>query len=205
VKVPLTQNQFDALVSFVFNVGESAFKRSSVLRYLNHGDYQNASDRMLLFSKIKSGDGYKVLPGLLKRRKSERLLFLSDSKTYPGNDTVSKQTEVVEKSEKDSFVKETKATVEVLEAANTVTGSVVSTLSRSNDLKAAISRSSFVASFVSFLSSVVSFIYGFITDNPEVLLIAAVVLVAGLIYLHYSKKRATERFLAEIGVEKGDN
>jgi hypothetical protein len=132
-------------------------------------------------------------------------LFLSDSKTYPGNDTVSKQTEVVEKSEKNSFVKETKATVEMLEAANTVTDSVVSTISKSNDFKAAISKSSFVASFVSFLSSVVSFIYGFITDNPEVLLIAAVVLVAGLIYLHYSKKRATARFLAEIGVEKGDN
>src|SRR5258706_10508492 len=43
VKVPLTQNQFDALVSFVFNIGVTAFKRSTLLRVLNTGDYKDAA------------------------------------------------------------------------------------------------------------------------------------------------------------------
>ena len=71
VKVPLTQNQFDALVSFQFNTG--ALSRSSVLKYLNAGDYSSSADAFLLYNK---GNG-QVLPGLVRRRQDEKNLFQS--------------------------------------------------------------------------------------------------------------------------------
>lgn len=70
VKVQLTQNQFDALVSFHFNTG--ALGRSSTLRLLNQGKYQGAADALLAWNKA----GGKVLQGLVRRRKAERSLFL---------------------------------------------------------------------------------------------------------------------------------
>lgn len=73
VKVRLTQNQFDALVSFVFNVGASAFAKSTLLRMLNDGDYKGAADQFLRWDK----QGGKVLRGLTKRRAEERALFLA--------------------------------------------------------------------------------------------------------------------------------
>jgi lysozyme len=76
VAVPITQNQFDALVSFAFNVGESAFKRSSVLRNLNNRKFAAAADSLLAWNKA----GGRVLKGLTRRRKEERELFLTPDK-----------------------------------------------------------------------------------------------------------------------------
>jgi lysozyme len=70
VKVPLTQNQFDALVSFEYNTG--ALGHSSILTVLNEKDYNTAADRILLYDKAKG----RVLAGLQRRRQSERTLFL---------------------------------------------------------------------------------------------------------------------------------
>jgi lysozyme len=50
VKVPLTQTQFDALVSFVFNIGETAFKRSTVLKLLNESLYDMIPSAMLMWN-----------------------------------------------------------------------------------------------------------------------------------------------------------
>lgn len=72
VKVPLTQNQFDALVSFVFNVGGGAFASSTMLRKLNAGDYAGAAEQFPRWNK----SGGKVLRGLTLRRERERSLFL---------------------------------------------------------------------------------------------------------------------------------
>ena len=72
VVVPLTQNQFDALVSFVFNVGEGAFATSTLLRLLNSGDYEGAANQFLRWNRQKG----RVLNGLTKRREEERALFL---------------------------------------------------------------------------------------------------------------------------------
>tara|TARA_R100001198_G_scaffold51472_1_gene28829 strand:- start:25 stop:546 length:522 start_codon:yes stop_codon:yes gene_type:complete len=71
VKVPLTQGQFDALVSFTFNVGAGAFRLSTLLRVLNEGDYRAAAKQ---FDRWVHGGG-KVLPGLVRRRRDERALF----------------------------------------------------------------------------------------------------------------------------------
>jgi lysozyme len=69
VKVPLTQNQFDALYSLCFNIGETAFKKSTVVRKLNENDLKGAADAILMWNK----------PAVLeKRRKRERALFLAD-------------------------------------------------------------------------------------------------------------------------------
>lgn len=72
VRVPVTQTQFDALVSFTYNVGEGNFTKSTLLRKLNAGDSAGAAEQ---FSRWVNASG-KVLPGLVKRRAAERALFL---------------------------------------------------------------------------------------------------------------------------------
>jgi lysozyme len=71
VKVRLTQNQFDALVSFDFNVGEGNFAKSTLLKELNLGRCWAAGREFPKWDKAK---GYR-LPGLTQRRADERKLF----------------------------------------------------------------------------------------------------------------------------------
>ena len=71
VKVPLNQNQFDALVSFAYNVGNGNFNSSTLLRWLNQGNYKEASMQLLRWDKSKG----IVLNGLARRRKAEKELF----------------------------------------------------------------------------------------------------------------------------------
>lgn len=73
VKVLITQSQFDALVSFVFNVGAGAFKDSTLLRLLNEGKYREVGPQFDRWNKA----GNTVLLGLVKRRAAERKLFES--------------------------------------------------------------------------------------------------------------------------------
>jgi lysozyme len=72
VRVPVDQGQFDALVSFTYNVGEGNFTKSTLLRRLNAGDTAGAAEQ---FSRWVNAGG-KVLPGLVKRRAAEQALFL---------------------------------------------------------------------------------------------------------------------------------
>jgi GH24 family phage-related lysozyme (muramidase) len=72
ITVPLTDNQFSALVSFAFNCGEGALSTSTLRRKLNGGDYLGAA---LEFLKWTRANG-KVLPGLVRRRNAEKQLFL---------------------------------------------------------------------------------------------------------------------------------
>ncbi len=71
VAVPLEQHQFDALVSFAFNVGEGALVRSTLLKKLNGYNYAGAAEEFMKWNK----GGGKVLAGLTRRRKAERHLF----------------------------------------------------------------------------------------------------------------------------------
>ena len=73
VTAPLAQASFDALASFVFNVGANAFAGSTLLRKLNAGDPEGAAAE---FERWRYAGG-RVLPGLLRRRIAERTLFLS--------------------------------------------------------------------------------------------------------------------------------
>lgn len=76
VKVPMSQNEFDALVSLAFNIGGGAFAKSTLVRKLNAGDKAGAANAFLSWDKA----GGKALKGLTKRRESERLQFLGASK-----------------------------------------------------------------------------------------------------------------------------
>jgi lysozyme len=69
VKVPLTQKQYDALYSLCFNIGETNFKKSTVVKRLNANDYKGAADAIEMWNKPAV---------LIPRRKREKALFLAD-------------------------------------------------------------------------------------------------------------------------------
>ena len=73
ILLPMTQNQFDAMVLLCYNIGKSGFARSSVVRNFNLGNIQKAADSFLLWNKA----GGRVVQGLVNRREKERSLFLS--------------------------------------------------------------------------------------------------------------------------------
>lgn len=73
VTVSLSQNQFDALVSFTFNVGVGSEAHSTLLRLLNAGDYAGAADQFLIWNHVNG----VVNAGLTRRRQAEQQLFLS--------------------------------------------------------------------------------------------------------------------------------
>ena len=75
VKVPLTQNQYTALISFVYNVGTGAFRGSTLLRKLNAGDYAGAALEFQRWNKATVGGQKVVIAGLTNRRASEAILF----------------------------------------------------------------------------------------------------------------------------------
>jgi lysozyme len=69
------QSQFDALVSFAFNLGLGGLQRSSVRLAFNRGELEEAGDALLRYTR----GGGKVLPGLVTRRAAERALLLSEA------------------------------------------------------------------------------------------------------------------------------
>lgn len=75
VKVPLTQNQFDALVCFVYNVGPGAFTKSTLLKLLNRGEYDKVPYELARWNKA----GGKTLAGLTRRRVAEAALWSEDA------------------------------------------------------------------------------------------------------------------------------
>ena len=75
IKVSVTQSQFDALVSFAYNIGVGALASSTLLRLLNAGDYDGASKQLALWNKNNG----KVMRGLTRRRAAETALFLGAS------------------------------------------------------------------------------------------------------------------------------
>jgi lysozyme len=77
VKVSLTQNQYDALVSLIYNIGLSNFVTSTLRRKLNGGFYQAAADWFLVWNKATIDGKLTSVPGLVRRRMRERELFLT--------------------------------------------------------------------------------------------------------------------------------
>jgi lysozyme len=81
VKVPVNQNQFDALVIFDFNTG--SLDTSTLLKKLNAKDYKGAAEQFIVWNKVTDPDtGKKVVSnGLINRRKAEQTLFNTPVKT----------------------------------------------------------------------------------------------------------------------------
>ena len=70
VRVPLNQNQIDALGDFIFNIGRTQWESSTLLKLLNNGEHQAAAEQFARWNK-------PPLPGIIQRRKDERALFLA--------------------------------------------------------------------------------------------------------------------------------
>lgn len=74
VKVPINDNQMNALVDFAYNLGFNALKTSTLMKYVNESKFEKAADE---FGRWVFAGG-KVLPGLVKRREAEKRLFLTE-------------------------------------------------------------------------------------------------------------------------------
>src|SRR5208282_6189833 len=72
--VNLNQNQFDALVSFCYNIGTTAYRDSTLLKDVNEQKYLDAADEFVKW--VTDGDGH-VIEGLVSRRRAERALFVA--------------------------------------------------------------------------------------------------------------------------------
>lgn len=75
--VPLNQNEFDALVSFIYNVGAGAFQNSTARKRLNRGDRLGAADALTWWNKATVGGVLREVLGLTRRRAAEKALFLT--------------------------------------------------------------------------------------------------------------------------------
>ena len=76
VMAPLHQNEFDALVSLVFNIGSKAFLSSDVLAYLNSGEKLSAAESITAWRKARLNDRLIIVDALIRRRAAEKALFL---------------------------------------------------------------------------------------------------------------------------------
>ena len=75
VKVPLTQNQFDSIVAWCFNIGKNAMRNSTLLKVLNNSEYQKVPSEMKRWNKVTVNGEKVVSDGLMRRREAESLLF----------------------------------------------------------------------------------------------------------------------------------
>jgi lysozyme len=75
VNVPLTQSQYDALTSFVFNLGGGAFRSSTLLTRLNSGKYDECPEQIMRWNKARVDGKLTPLRGLTRRRTAEAAIF----------------------------------------------------------------------------------------------------------------------------------
>lgn len=74
----ITQNQFDACISLSFNIGDENFRKSTLLKFLNFGEFKKAAEEFLNWRYVKLPNGKKqIARGLMTRRATERHLFLT--------------------------------------------------------------------------------------------------------------------------------
>ena len=85
VSVPLSEGQFDSLVSFVFNLGGGNFRSSTLLKKLNKGLYDEVPEQIMRWNKARVNGKLTPLKGLTRRRAAEASIFSSDAK-FPADD-----------------------------------------------------------------------------------------------------------------------
>lgn len=96
VTVPLTQNQYDALTSFIFNLGAGAFKSSTLLKKLNQSLYDEVPEQFMRWNKARVNGKLTALAGLTRRRAAEAAMFSADAEltTEKGAPTMVQKPEV---------------------------------------------------------------------------------------------------------------
>lgn len=85
VSVPLTQGQYDAIISFVFNLGGGNFRSSTLLKKLNQGLYDEVPEQFMRWNKARVDGKLTALKGLTRRRAAEAAIFSADAK-LPSDD-----------------------------------------------------------------------------------------------------------------------
>lgn len=98
-----TQAQFDAMVSLTYNIGPENFRKSTVLRKFNEGDFKGAAEAFMLFIKANG----KTMKGLVNRRSEERELFLVGSGTI-SSVVATSEPEIAPKADAEMIVSEPK-------------------------------------------------------------------------------------------------
>jgi lysozyme len=121
--ITLNENQFSALVSFVFNLGGSKFQRSTLRKHLQEGRHDLASEEFGKWVKgDTNGDGtLETLPGLVRRREAERQLFMKEVKPLTSSRTILGSAGAAAATVA-SVVAEVAAEVQTADAAVTATG-----------------------------------------------------------------------------------
>lgn len=207
VKVPLNQNQFDALVSLAFNIGEDNFEKSTVLRRLNRKDYDGAADAFLRWNKARKNGELVVLDGLTKRRNKERALFLTPTGPVPSTDQ-SKNSRSEAEPEKVSgggpdspgsaepppLVSTSTSTdkgpgISISGVAKDVADAVTGVIGKAGDIQAGVNKAPFLGQLVTKIISFLAFAAGFMYANWELTLIAFLLFVLAAWYLTVVRKR----------------
>lgn len=181
VNVPLTQHQFDALVSFVYNCGSGNFQRSTLRKLLNRKNYAAAAAQFPRWNKARSRETGKwmTLAGLTRRRKEEAALFSSPD----SDDTYAEAAEKVEKQPQMAEPRDNDANV-MTEAPSYNESALQEIISKSDTVKMAVLS-------ITGLGAVVSQSLQSIADNPitAVAIAIAFASTSALIYIKWRDTR----------------
>lgn len=219
VKVKLSQNQFDALVSLCFNIGREAFRNSSCVRALNQERYLDAAERLTHWNRAKG----KVVRGLVRRREAEKAMFLRSDKANVSKNTEKKQEDAVSPSipavqPDEQIIEEqipsivapdvssqppsetiTKSETSIIDSLNTY-GEKAQTISTKvqtvSDTVSNVSKSSIGTFIWKQILAFVMLITGLLENNWEWVLVGLVILFVAAWLWNESKKRAAERTVA---------
>lgn len=198
VTVPLTQNQFDALTSFIFNIGRKNFQRSATLKRLNNKDYKGAASGFMNFTR--AGKDKNILA---PRRRDEMAQFLSADSEVPAqapessNGGAKDQTnnppappiqDQPSEAQSPSVPEKTAS-----EIANEYTDAVIHWSDRASEVQASVSRSSWLVALGQKIFGGVLILLSFRVSNWEMTLVGLVLVGFGIWYLTHAKNRATQR------------